>query len=99
MKRKLKFVPLALLVLLLALSPSHTTTAAQTGGGYDLSWNTVDGGGATFSTGGAYSLGGTTGQADAGAMSGGSYSLAGGFWPSEIEIRLFLDFYLPLIVR
>lgn len=52
----------------------------QSGGGYDLSWNTIDGGGATFSTGGAYSLGGTIGQPDAGQMAGGAYSLAGGFW-------------------
>ena len=40
---------------------------AQTGGGYDLTWNTIDGGGYMFSTGGGYSLGGTMGQPDAGA--------------------------------
>ncbi len=56
------------------------TASAQTGGGYDLTWNSTDGGGATFSTGGGYSLGGTIGQADAGAASGGAYSLSGGFW-------------------
>ena len=48
------------------------TASAQTGGGYDLTWNSIDGGGATFSTGGGYSLGGTIGQADAGAASGGT---------------------------
>jgi uncharacterized repeat protein (TIGR01451 family) len=48
---------------------------------YDLSWFTVDGGGATFSTGGSYSLGGTIGQPDASnALAGGTYSLTGGFW-------------------
>ena len=48
---------------------------------YDLSWYTVDGGGATFSTGGTYSLGATIGQPDAsGALTGGSYALVGGFW-------------------
>ncbi len=57
-------------------------TAAQTGGSYDLSWSTVDGGGGTFSTGGVYSLGGTIGQPDAGAMTGGAYSITGGFWPA-----------------
>jgi hypothetical protein len=56
------------------------TARAQTGGGYDLTWNSIDGGGTTFSIGGGYSLGGTIGQADAGASSGGSYSLRGGFW-------------------
>jgi hypothetical protein len=49
-------------------------------GGYSLSWYTVDGGGATFLTGGSYSLGSTAGQPDAAASSGGSYSLNGGFW-------------------
>jgi len=62
--------------------------------GYSLDWWTVDGGGATFSTGGAYSLGGTIGQADAGALSGGTYSLRGGFW-GEFFSRLFA----PLILK
>ena len=47
---------------------------------YDLSWHTVDGGGAMWSTGGTYELGGTIGQPDAGVMFGGDYELAGGFW-------------------
>jgi len=53
---------------------------AQTGGSYDLTWNTIDGGGGR-STGGPYTLTGTIGQPDAGAMSGGDYELLGGFWP------------------
>ncbi|HEY3241744.1 MAG TPA: hypothetical protein VGM03_00190, partial [Phycisphaerae bacterium] len=57
--------------------------AAQSGGSFDLSWNTIDGGGATFSTGGTFTLGGTIGQSDAGAMVGGSFTLAGGFWPVD----------------
>jgi hypothetical protein len=79
------------------LSSNHSPTAAQTGDGYDLTWHTVDGGGATFSTGGSYSLGGTIGQADSGVMSGGAYSLAGGFWPSGA--RLNVNIYLPLLRR
>jgi len=47
---------------------------------FDLSWYTIDGGGAMFSTGGNYSLGGTIGQHDAGVMSGGTFTLVGGFW-------------------
>lgn len=48
---------------------------------YELDWATVDGGGVTASSGGAYTLGGTVGQADAGSVaSGGVYSLRGGFW-------------------
>jgi len=46
---------------------------------YSLDWATIDGGGGT-STGGVYSVTGTIGQPDAGAMSGGTYTLAGGFW-------------------
>lgn len=46
-----------------------------------ITWSTIDGGGATFSTGGTYSLGGTIGQPDAGvAMTGGNFRLIGGFW-------------------
>jgi hypothetical protein len=48
--------------------------------GYTLDWWTVDGGGATFSTGSSYSLGATIGQPDAGTSTGGSYTLDGCFW-------------------
>ncbi len=47
---------------------------------FSIDWTTVDGGGGT-STGGVYSVSGTVGQPDAsGAMSGGNYTLTGGFW-------------------
>jgi hypothetical protein len=68
------------LILILFVVP----VMAQTGGGYDLSWNTVDGGGGMFSTGGDYSVGGTIGQVDAGAQSGGAYGLQGGFWVAAV---------------
>ncbi len=45
-----------------------------------IPWYTIDGGGGT-STGGAFSLSGTIGQADAsGPMTGGNFSLTGGYW-------------------
>ena len=47
---------------------------------YDIDWHTVDGGGEMWSTGGDYELSGTIGQPDAGGMSGGPYTLTGGFW-------------------
>jgi len=50
--------------------------SAQT---YSIDWFSMDGGGGT-STGGVYSVSGTVGQPDAGAMSGGNFSLTGGFW-------------------
>lgn len=85
-------IPLFVLASLLLA----TVALAQSGGGYDLSWSTVDGGGYTWSEGGGYSLGGTAGQPDAGVISGGAYTLSGGFWvggPARYGI------YLPLVVR
>ncbi len=70
--------PLLLLATLAFGVPS--LAHAQSGGAYNLEWNTLTGGGQTFATGGAYSVGGTTGQADAGSLAGGAYSLSGGFW-------------------
>jgi len=47
---------------------------------YSIDWYTIDGGGGT-STGGVYAVSGTIGQPDAGGpMTGGNYSLTGGFW-------------------
>ena len=51
---------------------------AQSGGGYELRWTSIDAGGGALA-GGAYSLTSTIGQAEPGAtQSGGSYSLNGG---------------------
>ena len=71
---------------------------AQSGGGYDLTWSTIDGGGSA-SSGGAYSLGGTVGQPDAGAMTGGAYSLVGGFWSSDVSGVTSRYVYLPIVLR
>jgi len=50
------------------------------GQSYTVDWYKISGGGGT-STGGTYQVAGTLGQPDAGlAMSGGSYSVTGGFW-------------------
>jgi len=69
---------------------------AQTGGGYDLTWYTIDSGGGT-STGSSYTLLGTIGQPDAGvAMTGGGFTLVGGFWggaASQYKV------YLPLVIK
>ena len=47
---------------------------------YSINWFKVAGGGGT-SAGGAYQVSGTIGQHDAGGpMTGGNYSLIGGFW-------------------
>ena len=50
------------------------------GQSYSIDWFKISGGGGT-STNGQYAVTGTIGQPDAGgAMSGGNYSLTGGFW-------------------
>ena len=47
---------------------------------YSIDWYKIAAGGGT-STGGTYQVSGTIGQPDAGsAMSGGGYSITGGFW-------------------
>src|SRR5437016_6627368 len=56
-----------------------TTGAAVKAQNYSIDWFTIDGGGGT-STGGVYSVNGTIGQPDAGKMSGGNFTLDGGFW-------------------
>lgn len=94
---KTKLIWLALIALLIGIVASAPTTHAQSGGTYELTWSTVDSGGATFSTGGTYSLGGTIGQPDAGTLSGGSYTLAGGFWGGGVSNLLKL--FLPLILK
>lgn len=68
---------------------------------YSLGWWTVDSGGyvssGTASAGVAYTLTSTIGQADAGLMSGGNYSLGGGFWGTAVGPRFKV--YLPLVKR
>jgi hypothetical protein len=66
-----------------ALTIGTAVLGGELAGGpdYDLSWNTVDGGGGT-STGGTFELAGTIGQPDAGGpLTGGNFELVGGFWP------------------
>ena len=59
----------------LLLMPRHPAFAQ-----YSIDWYKIAGGGST-STGGVYSVSGTIGQPEAsGVMSGGNYSLTGGFW-------------------
>ena len=88
--RRLSLLLIAALVLLVTVS----LASAQTGD-WDLGWYTVDGGGATSTGGDRFALSGTTGQPDAGHMSGGVYSLHGGFWqPADHGA---FEIYLPLI--
>jgi hypothetical protein len=89
-----KVAPFLLSLVVLALLVA--VALAQTGGGYDLSWWTVDGGGGTLA-GGSYTLSGTAGQRDAAVWQGGGYTLSGGFWGRAGPAAY--DVYLPLVVR
>jgi hypothetical protein len=96
MKQAAQHLSLLLCLLLLLALTSVVAVRAQEGGGYELTWSTVDGGGETFSVGGDYSLGGTVGQLDAGVLDGGDYTLVGGFWGgASVRYRV----YLPLLMR
>ena len=57
--------------------------AAAPAADFEISRSTIDGGGAMRSTGGDLELSGTIGQPDAGAMSGGAFTLTGGFFFGE----------------
>jgi hypothetical protein len=70
-------VLLWLALLLSTLNLSLSTAFAQS---YAIDWFTIDAAGGT-STGGVYSVTGTLGQPDTGVMSGGNYTVQGGFWP------------------
>lgn len=68
--------------------------------GFDLSWFTVDGGGATASQGGEFSLASTIGQPDAGSLSGGDFTLNGGFLgPLPEPAQGSSTVFLPLVLR
>lgn len=88
-----------LLTALAGLLLACSIVLAQSGGGYDLSWNTVAAGGGTSGTGGVYSLGGTIGQSGAGLMSGGVYTVGSGFWGSGAVAAPENVIYLPLTMR
>ncbi|MBN2390921.1 MAG: hypothetical protein JXR84_09365 [Anaerolineae bacterium] len=89
-------IPITLIILLSVSSLAR----AQSGNGYDLTWHTIDSGGVTFSMGNGYQLGGTIGQPDAGSLSGGNYTLSGGFWQSgESSEPSAHCVYLPLVLR
>jgi hypothetical protein len=79
------------LLLLSLVSATWMVPAVDT---YDLSWNTIAGGGASFTSAGNYSLGATIGQSSSGPMSGTAYHLDSGFWlPGKFSS------YLPLVSK
>ena len=73
------------LLMLFFVTVIPTIASAQS---YSIDWFTIDGGGGT-STGGVYSVTGTIGQPDAGpTMSGGTFTLDGGFWAIDAVVQV-----------
>ena len=65
----------ALTTLLIAAAATRTAHAQDA-----ITRHSVDCGGAIFVTAGGYKLGATIGQPDAGTLTGGAFTLRGGFW-------------------
>lgn len=76
----------------LALPATPMTALAQP---YSIDWHTIDGGGIMNSAGGVFTLSGAIGQSDAGPaggeMTGGTFSLAGGFWSVSLSCECLGD--------
>ena len=93
MKRRI-WIALVVLLALVLLTFGVSRAAPSI---FSLPWFTVDGGGSRL-TGGNYTLESSIGQPDAGILSGGAYTLSGGFQlaqEGEVEYKVFL----PLVVR
>jgi hypothetical protein len=89
--KRIKRKPGSLFWGLLIFLAIATSSQAQS---YEITWWVVGGGGGT-SIGGDYTLSGTVGQSDTGRVSGGSYSIDGGFWGPLASYYL----YLPLVLN
>lgn len=68
---------------------------------FNIDWSTIDGGGGVI-TGGVYAVRGTIGQPDANTMpmTGGQYSLTGGFWAMlavQTEAAPFLPIFITVV--
>ena len=102
MRRTIRMRLFLLLMVAAALAWSGWMYASAQSGAYDLSWNSVAGGGAK-STNNGYAVNGSIGQPDAGRLSGGVYGLRGGFWgelgsqPTPTPVSYHV--YLPLTVK
>lgn len=94
MKRRTLALGIVVVLVLLA----SITIIAIAADCYSISWWTVDSGGGN-SVGDVYTLSGTIGQPDAGAqLSGGDFTLQGGFWASSSgTTKNYL--YLPVLSR
>jgi hypothetical protein len=91
---------IAILLLCLSVVAMFSGAAyAQTGGGFDLSWQVIGGGGGQ-SAGGSFTVDGTVGQAVVGSSARSGYTVDHGFWTgAAIQVRLLLPLVLKGIGR
>jgi hypothetical protein len=76
-----------------------TVGALAASNGFFIPWWTVDSGGGS-SQGGEYAVSGTIGQPDTNSlMSGGDYTVVGGFWGGAMTPPNPKMVYLPLVIR
>lgn len=88
MSARIRFHPLraacaaGAVITAIALAPLAHAASASTAlePHLEITWQTVDTGGAISAGGGALALSGTAGQPDAGALGGSGLTLRSGFW-------------------
>lgn len=93
----MKHARILAVAITILLGAFPVSVVAQT---YSIDWYKVAGGGGA-STGGVYAVSGTIGQHDAGTpMTGGSFSLTGGFWAliSAIQTPGLPDLTISFVV-
>lgn len=88
---KKQVLGVVVLIILTTILVSGFALAGSSG--FAIEWWSFEGGGGT-SSGGAFGLGGTIGQPDAGVMQGGEFAISGGFWggASGGTYTIFLPF-------
>jgi len=85
-------------LVLCTLLVGVSIASAQSGGVYEV-WGNVGAGGTV--SGGAYEIAATIGQPEAGQISGGAYTLGGGFWGGGVVVPASGDYqvFLPLVIK
>lgn len=88
------FGVLTLLLLLSVLKLGRPVAAAETRAGLSLERHVISSGGVSFAESGAFTLGSTIGQSQAGVLDPVGYWANIGFW-----FETLLNTYLPLILK
>ena len=93
---KLKRI-IAIIAVVVAMLVLTSAVLAQSGGTFNLTWNSINGGGGRV-TSSSYTMEGSIGQPYAGTLTSGSYSLTAGF-QTQTEVATRHEVYLPAILK